>query len=192
MTKDATVSVRDSMTKLIAVLDRVGDDVLSGEHEIVAVMQDLMAIPGLDAVVANPTWTEFDPARPSLGWLYYDCEYRLVRGHLPAGFAQRPHNHGDWNILGVYRGAMHYRSYRRRDDGSQPYHADLEVAEDRVMTAGDVTVLPGPPHDIHSTAGLAPTTVSLLVARQSFLAMREQYMPELKTYYVVDAETAAR
>ena len=87
---------------------------------------------------------------------------------------------------------MHYRSYRRRDDGSEPYFADLEVAEDRVMTEGDVTVLPGPPHDIHATAGLAPTTVSLLVARGQFASMREQYLTELRSYYLVDAETAAR
>jgi len=86
---------------------------------------------------------------------------------------------------------MHYRSYRRLDDGTKPYVADLEIAEDRVMGEGDVTVLPGPPHDIHATAGLAPMTVSFLIARQEFGAMRQQYLPELKSYYVVDATTAA-
>ena len=86
---------------------------------------------------------------------------------------------------------MHYRSYRRLDDRSQPYVADLEIAEDRVLAEGDVTVLPAPPHDIHATAGLAPTTVSFLVARQEFGATREQYLPDLKSYYVVDAVTAA-
>jgi predicted metal-dependent enzyme (double-stranded beta helix superfamily) len=190
--KGTTISVRDAMTKLIAVLDAVGDDVASAEAEITAAMQDLMAIPGLDTALATPTWTDVDPTRPSTGWLYYDCEYRLVRGHLPAGFVQRPHDHGAWNILGVYRGAMHYRSYRRLDDGSEPYHAELEVAQDRVMNEGDVTVLPGPPHDIHSTAGLAPHTVSFLIARQEFNPMRRQYLPDLSSYYVVDADTAAR
>ena len=86
---------------------------------------------------------------------------------------------------------MHYRSYRRSDDGVRPYYADLDIAEDWVMTDGDVTVLPGPPHDIHMTAGLAPMTTSLLVAKQEFLPLREQYLPELKSYYVIDAVTAA-
>ena len=185
------VAVREHASELIALLDDVGDDVLRKEKEIIAVMQSLLAVPGLDTVLANPT-TAAAGGPFSTGWLYYDCDLRITRGIVDAGFVQRPHNHGTWNILGVYRGAMHYRSYRRRDDGSEPYFADLEVAEDRVMSEGDVTVLPGPPHDIHATAGLAPATVSLLVARGQFASMREQYLPELKSYYLVDAETAAR
>jgi predicted metal-dependent enzyme (double-stranded beta helix superfamily) len=185
------LSVRDAMTNLIAVLDKVGDDVLSAEKDIVVAMQDLMSIPGLDTASTQSNTAAPEPGKATTGLLYYDGEYRLVRGMMPAGFAQRPHNHGSWNILSVYRGAMHYRSYRRLDDRNQPYVADLEVAEDRVMGEGDVTVLPAPPHDIHATAGLAPMTVSFLVARQQFGAMREQYLPELKSYYVVDATTAA-
>jgi predicted metal-dependent enzyme (double-stranded beta helix superfamily) len=190
MAAQQDLSVRDAMTKLIAVLNDVGDDVLSAEKEIIVAMQDLMSIPGLDTV-ATQSNTKADPGKATTGLLYYDCEYRLVRGMMPAGFAQRPHNHGSWNILSVYRGAMHYRSYRRVDDRGQPYVADLEVAEDRVLGEGDVTVLPAPPHDIHATAGLAPMTVSFLVARQEFGATREQYLPDLKSYYVVDAATAA-
>jgi hypothetical protein len=87
---------------------------------------------------------------------------------------------------------MHYRSYARLDDRSRPYYADLEVVEDRIMTDGDVTVLPGPPDDIHTNAALAPGTVTLLVARDEFSSMREQYLPDLKSYYLVDAERAAR
>ncbi|TML09042.1 MAG: hypothetical protein E6G39_16935 [Actinobacteria bacterium] len=191
MAAQEQLSVRDAMTKLIAVLDEVGDDLLSAEKEIVVAMQDLMTIPGLDAVATQSNTGQVAPGKPTTGLLYYDGEYRLVRGMMPAGFAQKPHNHGSWNILSVYRGAMHYRSYRRLDNRDQPYVADLEVAEDRVMGEGDVTVLPAPPHDIHATAGLAPMTVSFLVARQQFGAMREQYLPELKSYYVVDAVTAA-
>jgi len=191
MAMQQDLSVRDAMTKLIVVLDEVGDDLLSAEKEIVVAMQDLMSIPGLDTVGTQSKSADLGPGKPTTGLLYFDGEYRLTRGMMPAGFAQKPHNHGAWNILSVYRGAMHYRSYRRLDDGTQPYVADLEIAEDRVMGEGDVTVLPGPPHDIHATAGLAPMTVSFLIARQEFGAMRQQYLPELKSYYVVDATTAA-
>jgi hypothetical protein len=60
------------------------------------------------------------------------------------------------------------------------------------MTDGDVTLLPAPPDDIHAVAALAPMTISLLVARGPFAAVREQYLPDRHAYYEVDAEAAAR
>jgi predicted metal-dependent enzyme (double-stranded beta helix superfamily) len=184
--------VRDSVLRIIELLDEVGDDICSREKEITGVMQDLLAIPGLDEVAANPTWTEAGSGRPTTGWLYYDCDVRVVRGRMPAGFSQTPHNHGSWTIFGIYRGAVHYRSYRRLDDRSRPHVADLEVAEDRVMVDGDVTLLPAPPDDIHAVTALAPVTTSLLVARGPFDPVREQYLPDLHAYYGVAAEEAAR
>jgi predicted metal-dependent enzyme (double-stranded beta helix superfamily) len=184
--------VRQSVQRLIELLDEVGDDICSGAKEITAVMQDLLALPGLDDVNANPTWTEVGSGRATAGWLYYDCDVRVVRGRMPAGFAQTPHNHGGWNIFAIYRGAVHYRSYRRLDDRDRPYFADLEVAEDRVMADGDITLLPAPPDDIHAITALAPLTTSLLVARGPFDAVREQYLPERHAYYEVPAEEAAR
>lgn len=184
--------VREPVLRLIEVLDEVGDDILKREKEITSIMQDLLAVPGLDEINANPTWTEAGSGQASTGWLYYDCDVRVVRGRMPAGFTQTPHNHGSWNIFGIYRGAVQYRSYRRLDDRSRPYFADLEVAEDRVMTDGDVTLLPAPPDDIHAVTALAPVTTSLLVARGPFDAIREQYLPERQAYYGVPAEDAAR
>jgi predicted metal-dependent enzyme (double-stranded beta helix superfamily) len=184
--------VRASVLRLIALLDEVGDDICGREKEITAVMQDLLAVPGLDDVIANPTWTEPGSGRATAGWLYYDCDVRVVRGRMPAGFVQRPHNHGSWNIFGIYRGAVHYRSYRRLDDRSRPHVADLEVAEDLVMTDGDVVLLPAPPHDIHAVTALAPVTTSLLVARGPFDSIREQYLPDHHAYFRVPAEEAAR
>jgi len=183
-------SVRSAMADLIGVINGAHDDVTTVEQEIKDAMQALLALPGLDTAPAQSTSPPGSPFSTSL--LYYDGEFRVVRGTLPAGFVQKPHNHGAWNILAVYKGAMHYRSYRRADDRQRPYYADLELAEDWIMTDGDVTVMPGPPHDIHATAGLAPTSITLLIAREQFLPMREQYMPEMKSYYVIDGETAAR
>lgn len=183
-------TVRQAMADLIGVIDAAGDDVAAAEGEIKDKLKVLVGIPGLDRMTGPSTSPAGSPFTTTV--IYYDGEFRVVRGTLPAGFVQRPHNHGAWNLLAVYTGAMHYRSYRRRDDGSRPYHADLDLAEDWVMTDGDVTVLPGPPHDIHATAGLAPTTTTLLVAREQFLPMREQYLPDMKSYYLIDGEAAAR
>lgn len=186
----STVSVRSAMADLIAVINGAGDDVAPVAEQIKDKMRALLSVPGLDEMSGPSTSPPGSPFSTNV--IYYDGEFRVVRGTLPAGFVQRPHNHGAWNLLAVYKGAMHYRSYRRRDDGSQPFVADLEVAEDRVMTDGECTVLPGPPHDIHATAGLAPLTTTLLIAREQFLPLREQYLPELKSYYLIDGEAAAR
>ena len=190
MNDDHRGKVRACAGDLIEILDEVGDEILRQEKAIRAVLQDLLGVPGLDTVNANPTGSDLGSAMGT-GWLYYDCDLRIVRGRMQAGFAQSPHDHGGWNIFAVYRGAAHYRSYRRTDDGSQPFRADLEVIEDRIMSDGDVTLLPAPPGDIHAVAGLAPETVTLLVARGPFSAVRRQFMPERHAYYEVPAEQAA-
>ena len=56
------------------------------------------------------------------------------------------------------------------------------------MRAGDVTVLPGPPDDIHSALGLAPHTVTVLVARAPFNPRREQYLPDENAYLVFEGD----
>ena len=89
MAAQEQLSVRDAMTKLIAVLDEVGDDLLSAEKEIVVAMQDLMTIPGLDAVATQSNTGQVAPGKPTTGLLYYDGEYRLVRGMMPAGCSPR-------------------------------------------------------------------------------------------------------
>ncbi len=191
MSHDHPSAVRDAAASLLAILDEVGDDIVAEEKRIRSVMQDLLAVAWLDEVNATPSFAG-EGSEVATGWLYQDCDLRIVRGRMRAGFAQSPHHHGSWNIFAVYRGAAHYRSYRRLDDGSEPFRARLEVAEDRVMTAGDVTLLPAPPHDIHAVAGLAPSTTTLLVARGPFSAMRQQYLPESGAFYEVPAEQAAR
>jgi predicted metal-dependent enzyme (double-stranded beta helix superfamily) len=182
--------VRVAARDLLDVLDRVGDDVLAGEGEIEAIMKELLLVDWLDDVDANPSGGGDEDV--STGWLYQDGDLRIVRGRMRAGFSQEPHDHGAWNIFAVYRGACHYRAYRRLDDGSRPYRADLDVATDRVMTDGDVTVLPGPPHDIHAVTALAPSTTTLLVARGPFSPVRRQYLPELGAYRELPAFEAAR
>src|SRR5262249_30546930 len=103
----AKTAVREHARQLIEVLDEIGDDVLRKEKEIIAIMQSLLDVPGIDPVLANPSAAAAGGPF-STGWIYYDCDLRVTRGIIDAGFVQRPHNHGTWNILGVYHGAMHY------------------------------------------------------------------------------------
>lgn len=186
MVDEVTVAtaVRTAARRLIEILEQVHDDLESRAKDIHSLMESLLGVPGLDLVIGSPQWTGETGASASTAWLYYDCGMRIVRGRVPAGWVQQPHNHGAWNIFGVYRGAVHYRSYRRLDDRSRPYVAELAVDEDRVMAAGDVTVLPAPPHDIHAVAGLAEDSVTILVGPGArFAERREIYLPELGAYY---------
>ena len=178
-------TIRDCAARIIELLDKVGHDVLAEEAAINDAMRDLLALPGLDTMVANPARSD---RNAGLGWLYYDGDVRIVRGTMPAGMALEPHNHGSWNLFGVYRGAVHYRSYRRLDDGRVPFHAHLAPVEDRILRDGDVTVLPGPPDDIHGVIGLAPSTTTILVARGTFAPAREQYYPDRDAYLVFEGD----
>jgi predicted metal-dependent enzyme (double-stranded beta helix superfamily) len=180
-----TGSIRECAARIIELLDKVGDDVLAEEDAINAAMRDLLAIPGLDTMIVNPVRNNTESG---LGWIYYDGDVRIVRGTMHPGMNLEPHNHGSWNLFGVYSGALLYKSYRRLDDGSVPFHAKLEIVENRIMRAGDVTVLPGPPDDIHSALGLAPDTVTVLVARAPFNPRREQYLPDEHAYLVFEGD----
>lgn len=174
---------------LIAALDKAGDHIEDQADELTRCMQEILALPGLDERVVNPTAANGQLA--DLGWLYQDGDVRITRGTVPAGFAQAPHNHGAWNIFGVYRGAVQYTSYRRLDDGSQPYRSQLEVAEDRVMLDGEVSILPEPPHDVHAVIGLAPQTTTLLVARGSFARTRQHHLPERGCYVELEGDASS-
>jgi predicted metal-dependent enzyme (double-stranded beta helix superfamily) len=184
MSDDVTIGVRSFARGLVEILDEVGDDLPSRSKDIHRLMEDLLAVPGLESVIGSPQWAGDAGATASTAWLYYDCGIRLVRGRVPAGWFQQPHNHGAWNIFGVYSGAVYYRSYRRLDDRSRPYRAELEIDEDRVMTPGDVSILPSPPHDIHAVGGLATDSVTLLVGPGGrFADIREIYLPDKGAYY---------
>lgn len=185
--RSSTTTMRDAAGRLIELLDEVGDDVLAREKELAVALGEILALPDLDTVVANPVG-ERDGEEPLTGWLYQDGDLRIVRGRMPAGMDLDAHNHGTWNLFGVYRGAVKYTSYRRIDDRSVPYRAELEVAEDLIMRDGDVTVLPGPPHDIHAVLGLAPMTTTVLVARGHFDGARERYFPDRGCYLVQEGD----
>jgi len=177
-----TAEAVEARLRIIELLDKVGDDVLAKERELAEAVRNVLALPDLDTVNANPSLAVVEPDQAGTGWLYQDGDVRIIRGQVPVGMVQQPHNHGSWNLFGVYRGAVKYRSYRRLDDRSVPYYAEVEIAEDRIMTDGDVAILPGPPHDIHAVMGLAPMTTTVLVARGAFNALREQYIPEHRCY----------
>lgn len=59
------------------------------------------------------------------------------------GMADIVHDHNAWGIVCVARGQLEEIKYRRLDDGSRPYYAELEPLASRMMgPAGITSVLP--------------------------------------------------
>lgn len=72
------------------------------------------------------------------------------------------HNHNTWGVVCVVRGRDRYRRWERLDDGSDPHHARLQLAEERELAAGEVITFGAPPHDIHSQQGIGEAAWELV------------------------------
>ena len=59
------------------------------------------------------------------------------------------HNHNSWVLIGGVKGNERNTNYRRLDDGSRPWHAQLEEVETVDIRPGVCNSLL-PPHDIHA------------------------------------------
>lgn len=108
----------------------------------------------LEQLAAQPNLLEVTLPRPSAhgvdgGWLYWDGEINLFSAHFPEGVEVPVHDHGTWEVVGVYEGELAYRAFRRLDDGAREGYADLELTEERVLRPGEFSVVPSPPDDIH-------------------------------------------
>jgi 3-mercaptopropionate dioxygenase len=74
------------------------------------------------------------------------CLFSLV---VPPGASTPVHDHLAWGLVGIYRGRQDETVYRRLDDGSDPAHADLEVARRQELGRGECYTLLPPTDDIH-------------------------------------------
>ena len=72
------------------------------------------------------------------------------------------HNHNAWGVVCVVRGRDRYRRWERLDEGSDPHHARVQLAEERELAAGDVITFGPPPHDIHSQQGIGEAAWELV------------------------------
>jgi predicted metal-dependent enzyme (double-stranded beta helix superfamily) len=61
----------------------------------------------------------------------------------------KAHNHDTWGLVGVVENEIQETRFRRRDDGSKPDYADLEITAVSKNGAGMVSCLVAPENDIH-------------------------------------------
>ena len=79
-----------------------------------------------------------------------------------AGSGAPPHNHNTWALIGVVEGNEQNTNYKRIDDGSSPWFANLETREVVNIFPGESSFIL-PPNDIHSVAIPGPKTVAIHV-----------------------------
>ena len=178
MTTTASYSPRRCAQDILACLAKHHNDMPAAAPEVTGHIQSLLQHPGLlDLGVPRSSAHTQDSV-----WLYYDPEFFILISHPEKDVAVPAHNHGTWEAIGLYRGALQYSRYQRRDDGAKPGYADLAIVEERVMRPPEVSILPAPPNDIHGFTGLADDTYILAVSTGAYSPVRLYYNPLEKTY----------
>ena len=120
----------------------------------------------------------------AMSWyLYYDADLSLLIYPLAKGKVIPAHDHGNWESMFVYRGAVEHTVYERLDDLSQPGRADLRVLDHRVLRPGDSAVV-APPADIHTFHAVEDETYAITVASGDYKEERCYFQPEAGTYFV--------
>jgi predicted metal-dependent enzyme (double-stranded beta helix superfamily) len=105
------------------------------------------------------------------------CLFSLV---VPAGVSTPVHDHLAWGVVGVYRGEQHETVYRRLDDGSDASRAQLEIAREQPLEAGDLYALIPPTDDIHYVKTISETaSISIhLLANDTACVWRHKFDPD--------------
>ena len=105
------------------------------------------------------------------------CLFSLV---VPAGASTPVHDHLAWGVVGVYRGEQDETVYRRLDDGSDESRAELEVAHQQLLKAGDLYALIPPTDDIHYVKTVSESaSISIhLLANDTACVWRHKFDPD--------------
>jgi hypothetical protein len=106
----------------------------------------------------------------------------LMFARFPSDAPTPVHNHNSWGIVCVIDGRDRYLRWDRLDDGSDPDHARLTLAEEIELGVGDVAFLAEPPGDIHSQQGIGGAVWELVFfGRDPDAAPRAYFEPDAGT-----------
>jgi predicted metal-dependent enzyme (double-stranded beta helix superfamily) len=137
-----------SLEKFIEDLDRITRTETSQEKIVGA------AKPLLERLIRQPDC--LDPKYKKRGTTAYGryMLHRAPRFNISSvvwgpGDSAKAHNHDTWGMVGVIENEIQETRFRRKDDGSQSNHADLETVGVLQNQAGMVSCLISPNDDIH-------------------------------------------
>jgi len=81
----------------------------------------------------------------------------LMLLRLPDDAPTPVHNHNTWGVAVVIEGVNRYWRWERRDDLSDPNHADIHLEEVFDHGPGEYVLWGDPPHDLHAQQGVNGT-----------------------------------
>ena len=172
-------SVRECARSIIAAIAKHGDDTAALGEALKGPISRLTELPGL-----------LDQGVPRLAnhvamskYLYFDGEMSMLLFEVPKGQSVQPHDHGVWETLSIYRGAVRHTVYSRTDDGAVDGRARLDVLDDRVLKQGDFAIV-APPDDIHGFTSLEDGTLGITVVAGPYKHLRHYYDPAAGTCVV--------
>ena len=92
-----------------------------------------------------------------------DDDITLILARFDGGVTTPIHDHSAWAVALLVEGRERYTHWERRDDGTDPNKADLQVKYEKILRPGDYVYWFDPPHDIHSQEALDGTAWELLL-----------------------------
>jgi predicted metal-dependent enzyme (double-stranded beta helix superfamily) len=176
---DSEQAIRDCALEIIGLIKRHGQNSPQLYEGLKTSLKPVLARPDLQSLGVYRQGNHIDNSR----YLYYDGQLVITLDEFPKDKQIPPHDHGVWEVLAIYRGAVEHKVYERKDDGSTPGYADLQKVEDRVLNAGDISVV-SLPAEIHGFKALTDGTFSLTVVGGHYKAERHYFKPEEKTCVV--------
>ena len=151
--------------------------------------------PAFAELLAADDWLPDEYAHPDLksgmgGGIGQYALYRAQDGSLclfslviPSGVSTPVHDHLAWGVIGVYRGRQEETIYRRLDDGRDESRAQLEIARQQIVEAGQFYTLLPPTDDIHyvKTVSDSPSVSIHLLANDTACVWRHRFDPAAGT-----------
>jgi len=117
-----------------------------------------------------------------------DGSCALMLAKFPPDAPTPIHNHNSWGVACVVQGRDRYRRWVRQGDASDSGQADLHLAEEFELEAGDFVWFLGPPHDIHSQQGVGEAAWELVFfGKNPNLQPRAYYDPQDGSVSYADA-----
>jgi len=177
-------------TPLIRAFISEARQLLAGPSDISARLAALQ--PHVQALLADQTWLPAEYSVPfaasgmggGIGtWLLFraaDRSLTLFSLVVPPGASTPVHDHLAWGLIGLYRGTQDETVYRRSDDGTDPQHARLEVAQVNHLQPGDLYTLLPPDGDIHAvTTTSREASISIhMLANDTGCVLRHAFEPQ--------------
>jgi predicted metal-dependent enzyme (double-stranded beta helix superfamily) len=152
-----------SLQDFIGDLDRI----TATEKSAAAIVRQ--AKPLLERLVRNPKaleerFKQRGPTAYGRYMLHRAPDFNVTAIVWGPGDGARAHDHQTWGLVGVVENEIQETRFQRRDDGSKPGYAELEVVATLNNRAGMVSCLVPPNDDIHEMNNVtARTTVEIHV-----------------------------